>query len=82
MVDLHGDPNSAGFRRLMSGWQEFMLLRGLSIEERAVFLDRLTEGMHYVPATRILELLNEAGFANVIRFYSAFLYGGWVAGRR
>lgn len=82
MVDLHGDPSSETFRRLMSGWQEFMLLRGLSIEERAVFLDRLRQGMHYVPATRILELLNEAGFGQVIQFYNWFLYGGWVAGRR
>ena len=81
VVDLHGDPNTEAFERLMDGWREFMLLRGLTIEERDVFLGRLSRGLHYVPATRIMELLHESGFTNIVQFYSAFLYGGWVATR-
>ena len=81
MVDLHGDPDTAEFERLMAGWQMFMLLRGLSTEEREVFLNRLSAGMHYVPESRVLELLREAGFGDITQFYKAFLYGGWVARR-
>ena len=81
MVDLHGEPASPEFRRLMSGWEEFMLLRGLTMDERAVFLDRLSEGMYYVPVTRIHALLSEEGLGRIVEFYRAFLYGGWVASR-
>ena len=81
LFDLHGDPSSMEFEILLNAWKAFMLIRGMSQEERSVFVRRLDEGMHYVPESRILDLLAEAGFKDVTRFCSAFLYGGWVVGR-
>ena len=81
IVDLYGDPDSEEFERLMAGWREYMLIRGMSLKEREVFLRRLGEAMYYVPISRMEELLLGAGFEQLTQFYRAFLYGGWVARR-
>ena len=79
MVDLYGDSSTSEFQYLLEVWKRYMLVRGLSPEEREVFLERLGTGCHFVPKARILELLAEAGFDDVIQFYRGLLYGGWIA---
>lgn len=32
-----------------------------------------------IPEERTLELLAQAGFANITRFYTAFIFAGWFA---
>lgn len=82
LFDLHGDPASDEFDRLDEAWAAYMSVRGMPEADRAVFRRRLAEGIHYVPEERILQLLLDAGFAPPVRFFRAFLYGGWIAERR
>jgi len=79
MVDLYGDSSTPEFECLLEVWRRYMLIRGLLPEEREVFLERLRTGCHFVPKARILELLADAGFDDVIQFYRGLLYGGWIA---
>ncbi len=79
MVDLYGDSSTSEFQYLLEVWKRYMLIRGLSPGEREVFLERLGTGCHFVPKARILELLADAGFDDVIQFYRGLLYGGWIA---
>ena len=48
------------------------------VEER---MQRRLGANHYVPEARILELLQEAGFAGAEKFFQAFVVGGWSARR-
>ncbi len=80
MMDLHGDSSTSEFQYLLEVWKRYMLIRGLTPEEREVFLKRVGTGCHFVPKARILELLADAGFGDVIQF-SRGLKGG-SPGRR
>jgi hypothetical protein len=39
------------------------------------------QGIHFVSGTRIKQLLAEAGFHRVQRFFQIFMLGGWIAFR-
>lgn len=81
LFDLHGDPASAAFTTLWSGWLEFMEQRGLVGRAKRRFLERLEQGIAFVPEARILELCRNAGLGLEARFFGAFLYGGWLLKR-
>lgn len=81
MVDLHGDASTGEFAYLFEAWKRYMPIRGLTAEEREVFLERVGTGCHFVPEARIMELLASGGFGDVIQFYRGLLYGGWIARR-
>ena len=82
LVDLHGEPQTDEFGRLLAGWKRYMLLMGMNATECETLEGQLATGIHYVPESRMIELLNVAGFGEITPFYRAFLYGGWIARRR
>ena len=43
------------------------------------FLDSIKSSIYFVSEVKIIKLLQTAGFDRIARFYSAFLFGGWVA---
>lgn len=43
------------------------------------FETSINNSIYFVSETRIVDLLNMAGFNNVTKFYNAFLFGGWTA---
>ena len=81
LFDLHGDPASAAFATLWSAWLEFMEHRGLVGQAKRRFVERLEQGIAFVPEARILELCRSAGLGLEARFFSGFLYGGWLLKR-
>ena len=81
LFDLHGDPDSAAFATLWSAWLEFMEQRGLMGYAKKHFVERLEQGIAFVPEARILELCRNAGLGPVARFFGGFLYGGWLLKR-
>jgi len=42
------------------------------------FNEVIMKMIQFVPESRILELLELAGFTRVVKYYSGFLYGGWM----
>jgi tRNA (cmo5U34)-methyltransferase len=48
-------------------------------EKMAEMLETARKGIHSIPEQRVFELLQSAGFGNIVRFYTAFWYGGWIA---
>lgn len=81
LADLHGDTNSSGFKQLMAAWRCLRLqnLEDMSIEEYEADFQRSMNSIHFIPETRIFKLLEEAGFSEIVKFYNAFLFGGWTA---
>jgi tRNA (cmo5U34)-methyltransferase len=82
LVDHHGDPQSAEFQHLLAGWRNFQVLRGMPPDDAEALLMQALNTHHFISEARTLALLDEAGFHNVERFFSAFLTGGWLAQRR
>ena len=81
LVDQHGSRPSRAFDEQLELWKRFHMLRGLSAEDAEANMTRRLSHNHFVPEERIVELLREAGFEQVERFYQAFVVGGWSARR-
>jgi tRNA (cmo5U34)-methyltransferase len=80
LVDDFGDPQSGEFWRTVEAWKLYVKAKGADpqfVDEG--FRDQILKRIQFVPEGRILELLSEAGFEKPSRFFTAFLYGGWVA---
>jgi tRNA (cmo5U34)-methyltransferase len=81
LADLHGDRTSHSFQQLMSAWRFFRLqdLGDMSIEEFEADWQRVKNSIHFVSEARIIELLKATGFDEIVKFYNAFAFGGWIA---
>ncbi len=79
LADLHADKNSSKFSSFIETWKARQNTTGITKEDLEKMFDDLHENIHFVPEERILELLGEAGFTEIERFYNAMLFGGWVA---
>ena len=82
LADLYGDQSAHCFSQFIQAWQAFYFSR-LNEEARAriesKFQTLIENSIYFVPETRIIELLQVAGFERISKFYNAFLFGGWIA---
>jgi tRNA (cmo5U34)-methyltransferase len=80
LVDGCGKPGSRAFKENLKAWKQYPVMHGLEPDyvEKA-FSKTIMKMVQFVSESRILELLKEAGFINVFKYYSGFLYGGWTA---
>ena len=82
LVDGCGEPGTIAFDETMKAWKQYPILHGLDPEivENA-FSEVIMKMVNFVPESRILKLLEEAGFVNIFKYYSGFLYSGWTVYR-
>jgi tRNA (cmo5U34)-methyltransferase len=80
LVDGCGKPGSRAFKDNLKAWKQYPAIHGLEPDyiEKA-FSKTIMKMVRFVPESRILELLKEAGFTKVFKYYSGFLYSGWTA---
>lgn len=81
LVDANGQARSPAHERLMTAWMGYVRHRGLSGEEQCGYERQVRDGVYFVTAERIRGLLAEAGFVAPTRFFSAFVFDGWVTQR-
>jgi tRNA (cmo5U34)-methyltransferase len=79
LVDHHGAPDSMEFQHLLAGWRNYQVLMGMPAAEAEAVLAQAVKTHHFISDTRTRELLQEAGFETVERFYGAFVTAGWFA---
>jgi tRNA (cmo5U34)-methyltransferase len=79
LVDFQGDKQSESFKILVAGWQKRAELAGMEQEYLTNLVDKMWQHLCCIPEKRTIELLEQANFKNVTRFYSAFVYTGWLA---
>jgi tRNA (cmo5U34)-methyltransferase len=75
MVGQHGSPEHS---RQMAALSKHRELVGLSPEFIEQGMKRM-EATAIVPESRVLDLLQTAGFGDVLTFYGSYLLRGWVA---
>jgi tRNA (cmo5U34)-methyltransferase len=79
LIDGFGEPGSREFEEIKMAWKQYPLISGVSSETvENAFNDVIMKMIQFVPESRILELLRAAGFTRVFKYYSGFLYGGWM----
>ena len=78
-MDVFGETNTREFEQTVSFVKKYWEEMGIPPQKMAQILERINDGVHLITETRELELLQEAGFNNVIRFYTGLWVGGWVA---
>ncbi|GAB4198718.1 MAG: class I SAM-dependent methyltransferase [Coleofasciculaceae cyanobacterium] len=79
LVDMQGDKQSDSFKLLFAGWQTRARLAGMEPERLTELACRVEQHLPCIPESRTLELLAQAKFKNVARFYTAFIVTGWLA---
>ncbi|MGV8057714.1 MAG: class I SAM-dependent methyltransferase [Smithellaceae bacterium] len=79
IVDGFGEPESPDFEEIKMSWKQYPVIKGVpeEIVENA-FNNVIMKMLRFVPESRIRELLSETGFTRVVKYYSGFLYGGWM----
>jgi tRNA (cmo5U34)-methyltransferase len=79
LIDGFGARNSDEFERTVLAWKTFVKTRvGDPKMVDGGFSGQILKRLQFVPEERIEELLGEAGFGKPSRFFTGFLYGGWV----
>ena len=80
-ADLFGEKGTDRFTCLQGAWERFNLMNGRDPGELRAGRERSDQVVLYLPERRYGELLAEAGFTGVSRFYQALLFGGWICRR-
>lgn len=79
LVSMFGDQSNLEFDERMNLWKSIWLdLTDLTQEDVEAMEESVRE-LSFIPATRIEELLQQAGFERVTQFFSTTLFGGWIA---
>ncbi|MGD2064819.1 MAG: class I SAM-dependent methyltransferase [Nitrospirota bacterium] len=78
LADLTGCPGDPAFERLFAAWGQHMVDRGGDVEEVSQRLDHVRRDVCCIPEPRLVELLDGVGFSPPQRFYTAFLFNGWL----
>ncbi|PMB53179.1 SAM-dependent methyltransferase [Fischerella thermalis CCMEE 5201] len=79
LVDVFGETNTREFEQTISFVKKYWAEMGIPPQKMAQLLERINDGVHLIGEARELELLQQAGFSNVMRFYTGLWVGGWVA---
>ncbi len=79
LVDLFGEKGTETFEQLAQVWRLYSQEMGMSLEMIEKREKARLEGIHFIPEQRVLELLEQADFGNIMKFYTGLLFGGWVA---
>ncbi|MES1022305.1 class I SAM-dependent methyltransferase [Gloeocapsa sp. BRSZ] len=81
LVDIFGEKSSHEFEEMAAIVKHFWEEMGISPEQRKEILESVNNRVYPIAESRIVELLQQAGFDNIIRFYTGFWIGGWVAAK-
>lgn len=81
LVDMFGEINTPEFERMVSIVQAYWEEMNMPPEKRLELLETVNKakGIYPIPESRVFELLKQAGFGSVMRFYTGLWVGGWVA---
>ncbi|MFA7420420.1 MAG: methyltransferase [Melioribacteraceae bacterium] len=81
IVDQYGDPSIDGFQYMSKAWKNFMKLGGTPTELVNKIMVQAIE-QNFVTERELQNLLLEAGFEKITRFYNSFVHGGWVVQKK
>lgn len=78
LADMFGEGTET-FEQFASVWEIHGQEMGMNSKKLTEMLEAASKGIHLIPEPKVFDLLHSAGFGNIIRFYTALWYGGWIA---
>jgi tRNA (cmo5U34)-methyltransferase len=79
LIDGFGEPGSMDFEEIKAAWKNYPIISGVPGEMvENVFNQVIMKMIQFVPESRIMELMETAGITRVSKYFSGFLYGGWI----
>ncbi|PIG92992.1 class I SAM-dependent methyltransferase [Gloeocapsopsis sp. IPPAS B-1203] len=79
LVDMFGEKGSGEFEKTAAIIKIFWEDMGMSSEQINEILERINTMVYPIAESRTIELLQQAGFGNITRFYTGLWIGGWLA---
>ena len=79
LVNLSGERGSQQFEQILSAWKFHAISTGAPVDFIEEQLEKVIPHFTVVPEKHAVELLNEAGFTEIMPFYKALMFNGWVA---
>lgn len=79
LVDVFGEKNTCEFEQIVSILPVFWQEMGMNPEKSQQLLETVYKIVYTIPESRVWELLQQAGFGNIMRFYTGLWVGGWMA---
>ncbi|MEC0180503.1 class I SAM-dependent methyltransferase [Paenibacillus peoriae] len=79
LASINGSPQEPAFSIQMQAWKGHMLNQGIPLEDWERFAASIGRESDPVPNTVIQEMLADAGFTHITRYYGAFLVNAWFA---
>ncbi len=79
LVDVFGEKGSHELNQMIPILKAFWEEMGMPQEKSLELLETFNKAIYPIPETRVLELLQQAGFGNAMRFYTGLWVGGWMA---
>ena len=81
IIDQYGDPGNVEFKYMSDTWKNFMKFSG-SPPEMVNKIAQQAGEKSLINEQELLELLTEAGFEKINRFYNSFIHGGWIVHKK
>ena len=79
LMDANGDLNAPESELMIEAWKQQQVLAGVKWDEVESGMKERVKTIHFVSSERIEQLLAEAGFHRIQRFFQNFILGGWIA---
>ncbi|OKH27849.1 SAM-dependent methyltransferase [Chroogloeocystis siderophila 5.2 s.c.1] len=81
LVDIFGEKGSPEFEKLTAIVKHYWEERGIPLEQREEISASSNNRVYPITESRTIELLQQTGFDNIVRFYTGLGTGGWVAAK-
>ncbi|AOV09073.1 hypothetical protein BI350_03640 [Sporosarcina ureilytica] len=78
LASMYGNPDSTEFDELFSLWKAYWLDSTHLTEQEVDEMEQTVRGLSFIAEEKILEMLTEAGFGNIAKFFTTNMFGGWV----
>ena len=79
LMDANGDLNAPESELLIEAWKQQQVLAGVKRDEVESGMQERIKTIHFVSPSRMEQLLAQAGFHRMQRFFQNFIVGGWIA---
>jgi tRNA (cmo5U34)-methyltransferase len=79
LLDFCGERGSQQFNEIFSAWKIHAIHSGVPVEFIEEQSEKVLLNAPFVAESRVIELLSEAGFMEVVPFYKALLHSGWMS---
>ena len=79
IIDLEGIKYSEDYNILISAWKAHQSATRKDKKQIDRDFDHVDRNLEFVPEKRLRELLKNAGFSNIHKFYKSLLFGGYMA---